>query len=110
MDVYEAPHGVYFSEPVEAGLAARKPQNPGQDPIASGKSCSQFRRPYLPGWPPAHEYRIYRLSRTYPSADDVPPSRRAIASPNLTWPIAGSRYRIAPDFSPLTIAEYESLL
>src|ERR1043165_259072 len=80
VDIDVAAHGVDVAEAVFARFAARKPQNPGQNPVAARVFGMHLGRPDLAGRPAAHENRAGRLAGADLGSYDVPPARGAEAA------------------------------
>src|SRR5437879_1183317 len=80
VDIDIAAHRVGLAEPVAARLAAREPQDAGQDPVAPRIAGMERRRPQLAGRPAPHEHRVVRLAGADLGAHDVAAARRAEAA------------------------------
>src|SRR5256885_7357272 len=80
VDIDIAAHRVDLAEAVAARLAARRPPDAGQDPVAPRVTGMELRRPQLSGPPAPHEHRVVRLPGADPGAHDVAAARRAEAA------------------------------
>src|SRR3989449_1765178 len=80
MDIDVAAHRVDLAEAVAARLAAREPQDAGQDPVAPRIAGLELRRPQLPRRPAPPENPVVRLPGADPGAHDMAAARRAEAA------------------------------
>src|SRR3954468_19284422 len=95
MDIDVSAHGVDVAQAVLPPLAARKPQDARQDPVASREFPMELRGPDLPRRAPAHEHRVERLAGADLGAHDVPAARRLQAAVLLARAFLSRRHRIA---------------
>src|SRR6267142_162304 len=95
VDVDIAAHRVDLAEAVLPRLAAREPQDAGQDPVAARIASMELRRPYLAARPAPHEHRVERLAGADLRAHDVAAARRAEAAVLFPQPVLRRRDGIA---------------
>src|SRR5882762_1917309 len=91
VDIDVAAHRVDLAEAVLPRLAAREPQDAGQDPVAARIAGMELRRPYLAARPAPHEHRVERLAGADLRAHDVAAARRAEAAVLFPQPVLRRR-------------------
>src|SRR5437667_3199441 len=91
VDIDVAAHRVDLAEPVPSRLAAREPQDAGQDPVAPRIAGMELRRPQLAGRPAPHEHRVELLAGADLGAHDMAAARRAEAAVLLAQAVLRGR-------------------
>src|SRR5574340_78180 len=109
VDVDVAAHGVHLPKPVEPGLAAGQPEDPGEYPVPPGVLRPQLWRVDLSGGAAPDEHGVGRLPGPDLRPDDVPATRRTVAAVLLPRPVGGRGDGIAPDQPTRIVQQIERL-
>jgi len=89
MDVNVASHGVHVAQAVKAGFTARKPKNPGQNPVAAGETGGKFGAVKFSGGSTADKDGVWRSPGSDLGAHDMAAQWSAKAAFLLPRTIAG---------------------
>ena len=109
VDVDLAPQRVDVAAAVEAALAARKPQDARQHPVAVRMFPCELRCPDFPGRPAPDEYGVPRTTGADLRPHAVQATRSAFAAVALARTVLRRRYGIGLDDAARAVEEIEPL-